>query len=335
VEFAARPEAEQAALLAGLARRALGAWGLDGAEVALIKYRENAVFRVTAPGGERSVLRVHRPRYRSDDEIRSEAAWMRALAGAGIEAPLAHPTRDGDVLCVAAADGVPEPRQCDLLAWVEGAPVGTLEGGVALDADGLRRVYATVGAIAARIHAHGEGWQRPARFVRPAWDADALVGDSPAFGRFWELAEIPAETLALLLVARDRARARIRELGPARELIHGDLIPDNLLADDARVHVIDFDDCGASWYGFELATSLFPLRLLGGFEPALEGWLAGYRSVRAFPDWQLALLPTFLMARGLSYLGWPAGRPEIASQRPIVPFLAGALADTARAFLDG
>jgi Ser/Thr protein kinase RdoA (MazF antagonist) len=276
------------------------------------------------------VLRVHRPRYRSDDEIRSEAAWMRALAAAGVETPALRPTQDGDVVCVAAADGVPEPRQCDLMSWVDGAPVGTLEGGVALESDALHRVYATVGAIAARIHAHGLAWQRPAGFVRPSWDAESLVGEAPTFGRFWELPEIDPEVRAALLAARERVRVRLAGLGRARELIHGDLIPDNLLAAGDRVRVIDFDDCGWSWFGFELATSLFPLRIAGGFDAALAGYLAGYRSVRAFPDWQLELLPAFLLARGLSYLGWPAGRPEIASQRPIVPFLARVLVDMAR-----
>jgi Ser/Thr protein kinase RdoA (MazF antagonist) len=137
-----------------------------------------------------------------------------------------------------------------------------------------------------------------------------------------------------LLAARDRARDRITALGPARELIHGDLIPDNLLAADTALRVIDFDDCGWSWFGFELATSLFTLRLSGGFEPALDAYLAGYRSIRAFPDWQLELMPSFLMARGLSYLGWPLGRPEIASQRPMVPFFAAALCAMATEYLD-
>lgn len=334
MSFASLTEPEQAARLCALGRRALVAWDLGDAHLELIKYRENAVFGVTTNAGDRNVLRVHRPHYRSDDQIRAEGAWMKALAAAGIETPSMRPTRDGDVLCLATADGVPEPRQCDLLAWVDGAPVGTLEHGVALDDAALRSTYVTVGAIAARIHNHGLDWQRPAGFTRPAWDADALVGDSPVFGRFWELPELAPDTRTLLLAARDRSRDRMAALGPANELIHGDLIPDNLLASASALRIIDFDDCGWSWFGFELATSLFTLRLAGGFEPALDAWLAGYRSVRPFPDWQLELLPTFLMARGLSYLGWPLGRPEIASQRPLVPFFAAALSDMATGYLD-
>src|SRR5581483_818409 len=142
--------------------------------------------------------------------------------------------------------------------------------------------------------------------------------------------DLDPDLRALLLAARDRARERLDALGPANELIHGDLVPDNVLTADAAIRVIDFDDCGWSWFGFELATSLFPLRLLGGFEPALAGYLEGYRAVRAFPQHQLEELPTLLVARGLSYLGWTVGRPEIAAQRPLVPFLAHAMGEMAR-----
>jgi hypothetical protein len=42
-----------------------------------------------------------------------------------------------------------------------------------------------------------------------------------------------------------------------------------------------------------------------------------------------------VMARALSYLGWPAGRPEIASQQALVPFFIRVAADLARRYLDG
>lgn len=339
MSFAALPEEEQAARLAELARAALPAWGLAGSGVELLKYRENAVFRIDAsarpdgPGGDRFALRVHRPGYRSDAAIRSEVAWMRALADSGLPTPPVLATRGGDVLTVAEAPGVPEPRQCDLLAWVEGEPLGSLEAGVALGEEGLRRTYRTVGGIAARIHAHGAAWTRPAGFERPAWDVESLVGERPAFGRFEELPGLGAPERALLVAARARVRECLRALGPPAALVHGDLIPDNLLATAEAVRVIDFDDCGWSWPGFELVTSLFPLLLGGGFEAGLAGYLEGYRSVRTLPEAELRALPSLVMARALSYLGWPVGRPEIASQRPFVPFLIRAVCEEAERYL--
>lgn len=313
--FAQASEAEQVEALRRLGTAALHAWGLAAQPIGLIKYRENAVFRVGAADRPQAVLRIHRPGYRSDAMIRAEAAWMRALAADGFATPAVVPTRAGDVLAVASGDGVPEPRQCDVIAWIGGRPLGSLERGVDLDAAGVRAAYATIGRLAARLHEHAARWHRPDGFERPVWDVDSLVGDSPAFGRFWELEVLDDAQRTVLLGARDRVRARLQALGPVRQLVHGDLIPDNVLVDGERLNVIDFDDCGWSWPLFELATSVFPLLVGGGFDAGLEGFLAGYGEVRAFPEEELALLPDMLVARGLSYLGWPVGRPEIHSQR--------------------
>lgn len=333
MEFASLEEPEQVARLEGLARGALAEWDLPSPRVALLKYRENAVFAVTAADGRRAVMRVHRPRYRSDDEIRSEVAWMRALDAAGVPTPAVLPTRSGDVVASASSDGVPEPRQCDLTAWIEGRPPGSLEAGVvASDAD-VRSLYRAVGTLAGRMHANAASWQRPQGFVRPRWDAETLVGERPTFGPFWELPALDAEQRAVVLAARERVRERLAQLGPAGSLVHGDLVPDNLLVDGGSTRVIDFDDAGWSWPGFELATSVFPLQVSGGLDAGLAGFLEGYRSVRPFPGADLELLPDLLVARGLSYLGWPVGRPEIHSMRPLVPFLAATISEACRRYL--
>ena len=54
---------------------------------------------------------------------------------------------------------------------------------------------------------------------------------------------------------------------------------------------------------------------------------------RALPDEHLALLPSFLVARGLSYLGWPVGRPEIDWAREVSPLLAEDVTALAREYV--
>lgn len=331
--FADLPDDEQMALLAGLGREALSAWDVGEAALEVLKYRENAVFAVQTASHGRWVMRIHRPNYRSDAAIRSEFAWTEALDAAGIPAPQPLRTRGGDVLTVAQAPGVPEPRQCDLIAWVEGAPPGTLEGGVFQNDEMVQATYRAVGSLAARIQMHGEQWSRPAGFSRPSWNIETLVGDTPAFGRFEELACLDADQMEACVTARDLVRRRLARLGPADTLVHGDLLPDNLLVDGDTIRVIDFDDCGWSWPGMELVTSLFPLRISGGFEAGLAGYLEGYRSHRPFPELDLELLPDLMMARVLSYLGWPVGRPEIHSVVDMAPFLAAMISDAAREYL--
>jgi Ser/Thr protein kinase RdoA (MazF antagonist) len=333
MDFVALEQDEQVARLERLALRALSAWDLAVPRVSLLKYRENAVFSVSAAQGRRAVLRVHRPRYRSDDDIRSEIAWMRALDAAGIPTPAVLDTLSGDVLTKVSIEGVPETRQCDLMDWVDGQPPGTLEAGVAAPDDAVRTLYRAVGDLAARMHAHVTEWKRPASFSRPAWKVATLVGDNPTFGRFWELEGLSDEQRPILLAARDRVRERLAQLGPADALIHGDLVPDNILVNGAATRVIDFDDFGWSWVGFELATSIFSLQISGGFDAGLAGYLEGYRSIRPMPEHELALLPDLLVARALSYLGWPVGRPEIHSMRPLVPFLAATITEACRRYL--
>jgi len=333
VDFAALDQDEQVERLSRLASRALLDWDLASPRLALLKYRENAVFAVTATDGTRAVLRVHRPRYRSDEEIRSEVAWMRALDAAGIPTPAVIDTRAGDVFTTVAVDGVPEARHCDLMAWVDGQPPGTLETGVVGAGDAVRALYRAVGELAARMHTHAASWKRREPFCRPSWDVETLVGDHPTFGRFWELDALTDVQRPIVLAARDRVRERLAKLGPADALIHGDLVPDNILVDGARTRVIDFDDCGWSWVAFELATSIFSLQISGRLEVGLDGYLAGYRGVRPFPEHELAWLPDLLVARGLSYLGWPVGRPEIHSMRPLLPFLAASITDLCRSYL--
>ena len=59
------PEA-QGERVALLARAVLGSWGLEARAIDLIKYRENAVFRVAASDGQQYALRVHRAGYHTD-----------------------------------------------------------------------------------------------------------------------------------------------------------------------------------------------------------------------------------------------------------------------------
>jgi Ser/Thr protein kinase RdoA (MazF antagonist) len=330
--YALAPD-EQVARLLPLARVALARWDVEPQAIDLLKYRENAVFAVTDTRGARVVLRIHRAGYHTDAELRSEYQWMQALDAAGIRTPPLLPARDGRLFHVVAADGVPEPRQVDVLGWVEGRQLGSVEEGIAGDAAALARVHRTLGALAARVHVASAAWERPPGFTRHAWDAAGLVGDDPWWGRFWELAPLTAPQRRLIESARAHVAERLDAFGQAPDrygLIHADFLPENLLAgDDGTIYLIDFDDAGFGWYLFELATPLFFHATEPHWEAVRDATVAGYREQRPLPDAHVALLPTFVLARGLSYLAWVHTRRETETARALTPLLVAMVCDLA------
>lgn len=320
-----------------LARAALARWHLDAAPVSLLKYRENAVFKVTDPGsGARFVLRIHRPAYRSDAELRSELQWTAALIEAGIEAPAAVPTAAGELFVTVDHESVPEARQCDLLRWVEGAIIGDIETGHVASAADVRSSHFHAGRLAARIHNHGEHWSRPPGFTRPSMDFDGLIGSNGYLGPYAACKLLARDEVILLDRARDAIHAALDGFGQSPDrygLTHGDFLPENLLREGDTVRIIDFDDCGFGWHVMDVATSL--LFLLGEpqYEDACAGFVDGYRTARALPDEHLQMLPVFLLARAMTYVGWCGSRPEAPIAQEKGPLVVGATLVLAREFL--
>lgn len=327
---------QQAARLTALAHEALTHWGLADSEVALIKHRENGVYSVRSSSGERYALRVHRAGYHSDAELHSELIWMRALDDYGIHTPPVIAASDGDLFKVVSCDGVPEPRQCDLLAWIDGQQLGSIEDDAEPDLDSLTSSYRLVGALAAKLHNQTSGWSLPPGFTRHAWDVDGLVGADPFWGRFWELEALTAEQAELIQRTRTRVRAELESLGQDREiysLIHADFLPENLLLDGNDINLIDFDDAGFGWHLFEFATSLFFHIGEDSFEPLLQSMIDGYREHRQISDEHLAHLPTFLVARGLTYLGWLHTRKETETAQELTPMIVEGVTALAEDYL--
>lgn len=330
------PLAARTERLRALAVTALARWGVSGGAPEIVKCRENAVFRVTAPDGRRAALRIHRHGYHTDEALRSELAWMEALRAAGVAVPAVVPTSSGALFAVVRTRGVPEPRQVDMVTWMTGTPLGTIEDGPGPALADLRETFLGVGRLAARLHDHAQGWSPPAGFVRHAWDGDGLLGPAPLWGRFWLAGGLGAAERRLIERARERARDDLAVYGrPPRRygLIHADFNLDNMLLDGDRVALLDFDDSGFGWHLFDLATvwTLF----LGAdcAAPMRAGVIEGYRRERDLPDEEVARLPLFELARAFSYLGWIETRRETATARVLAPRVAALACDLAAAYL--
>jgi Ser/Thr protein kinase RdoA (MazF antagonist) len=297
-------------LPAALIADAMARFGLSGqARATFVRHGENTTYRIDAPDGRCFALRVHRPGYQSAAAIRSELAWMESLRCSGVRTAAAVPGCDGDPLQTATAGsgGSGGSRTVVLFEWIDGVPISAVS-----EVEPWERL----GELMARIHTQARTWTPHAWFLRPAWDAEALVGDDPRWGPPDPHHIFAAEDRAALEACRTEVRARLDLIGERPDrfgLIHGDLGFENVLvSDDGAVVVIDFDDSGYSWYGHEFAVALYPYDRTGSFGDRRNALVDGYRRARELPDELLAELPTFLMARRIQTLGWVFSRSETA-----------------------
>lgn len=311
----------QALHLTDLARTAIRHWGIEDASIDLIKHRENAVFSIIDnTAHQRYALRIHRLGYHCDDSLRSELQWMNALTEAGVTTPPVIPTLTGELFIKASNEVIPHSHQCDLLGWVDGEPLGSIESEHASDPDSIIDSYRIVGQLAGQLHNQSQAWQRPQGFVRDAWDIEGMIGTVPLWGRFWELEPLTGEQRDLLFKACEKAKQKLEAFGQSSDrygLIHNDFLPENLLKTEDGIRIIDFDDAGFGWHLFEFATSLFFHLGEPWFDDALEAMVKGYREVRQLPDSHLQMLPTFFLVRGLVYLGWVHTRKETETAKQV------------------
>ena len=298
--------------LARRARQALGHWNLPDQVPQLLKYRENAVFRVALADGGKAALRLHRPGYHSRAALSSELAWMADLRRRGVPVPEPVASDDGAFLVALDMDGG-ATQYTDLIGWVEGEPLG--ESGQPLDRPRaeLEAIFGAIGRQMARMHVAADGFSVPEDFERPSWGEVGLLGDQPFWGRFWDCDGLDAGDRAFLAPLRGDLMRRLEGLAPSLDkgLIHADLVRENVFVTDGAVAFIDFDDCGFGFRLFDIATALLRNRREPDYPAMRDALLQGYASVRPEMLTEFMQLPLFLLLRSLTYIGWAGARPEL------------------------
>jgi Ser/Thr protein kinase RdoA (MazF antagonist) len=331
--FDITPE-EQVARLAAAGHDMLQAWNIPDASLAVIKHRENAVFKVEKDGF-RAALRMHRHGYHSDDELRSELQWMQALSAAGIKVPEVIPAASGDLFINYEAAGLPGTLQVDLFEWIDGEQLGSVEEGVS-DVAEVERTFGVLGELAAQVHNQAVSWTLPDGFARHAWDADGLAGDRPFWGRFWEIENATDAERALLYRMRERLHRDLAALAKSPDsysMIHADFASENIMVDGGDVRLIDFDDAGFGWHLFELVTALYFIRGEDYFGTAEDALIRGYRKHRPLADEDLERLPLFFAARSTTYVGWVHTRSETDTAKELTPALVKMACELADEYL--
>jgi Ser/Thr protein kinase RdoA (MazF antagonist) len=295
-------------------------WGLpSSAPLRLLTISENATYLAEDEAkGRRIVFRVHRPDYHSEVEILSELAWVEALREGGVvDTPRGIPATSGDLLCAFSDAGV--RRYVVAFEFMSGKEP---------DASGdLVKWYRELGAINARLHLHSRAWQRPAGFARKLWDFDTIIGRTPHWGDWRAGLGLSADGAAILEKTETLLRRQTDALGKGGKafgLIHCDMRLANLLVDGDRLAVIDFDDCGLSWFGYDFAAAVSFLEHEPYVGDLMSAWAEGYRSVAPLSAMEEAALPIFVMLRRIQLTAWIASHSETPTAQSMgIPYTQG------------
>jgi Ser/Thr protein kinase RdoA (MazF antagonist) len=332
-------ENETASFMAALNARACEAlvhWDLGVPTPQLLKYRENAVFRISLRNGEPAALRLHRPGYHDEQALASELSWMAALRQAGLRVPAPVATPDGRHIVALAATPDFGVQHADIVSWMAGNPLGQSGVPLAHSQEAIAVIFHSLGAAMARMHMATDAWTPPSFFCRPAWDGDGILGEKPLWGPFWDCAGLSPDQAKRLSRLRLFLRNQLEAVSGSDldyGLIHADLVRENVLIDGDNVELIDFDDGGYGWRMFDIATALFKNRDEPHYPLMKAALIEGYRTLRALPDTALETLPLFMVLRSITYIGWigeRSGTPGAAERLQRYAADALALADAMR-----
>lgn len=263
----------------------------------LVNLSENATYRVDTADTKSFALRIHRVGYHDRVAIASELAWLIDLRAQGVvTTPRPVAGRDGEFIQVV------QSRHVVLFEWEQGR-----EPEIGED-------LASLGEAAARMHLHVMRWQRPAWFMRHTWNFETALGDvAPHWGRWRDGLGVMPDMTGVFQRTVDVIGQRLSVYGQSAErfgLVHGDLRLANLLVDGDEVKVIDFDDCGFSWFMYDAATPVSFYEHESQVPELIESWKTGYRRVRELSREDEAEIPTFVMLRRLLLVAWIGTRRD-------------------------
>ena len=324
--------ADQRSALDRVATASLAAYDLpEGTTAHLVNQSENATYAVrTPPGDTVAALRVHRLDYHPEGAIRSELTWIDALrADAVVRTPEVLVARDGTrELTVADPEGATAPRSVVMFEWLPGASP---------DEDSLTDHFAELGELTARLHEHARRWQPASGFRRFSWGYDEAFGTIARWGRWQDAPGVDDATRPVLMRLDATLRERLAAYGRGPErwgLIHADLRLANLISrPGSPTAVIDFDDCGFGWFGYDFGAAVSFIEDHPDVPAATALWVEGYRRYAPLAPEEEAELRTFVMFRRLLLLAWIGSHGEVDVARELAPSYAAGTCALAEQYL--
>ncbi len=188
------------------------------------------------------------------------------------------------------------------------------------------------------LHGHARRWTLPQGFCRKRWDVEDMVGLQAHWGP-WRaamgLSEPGAQSIERALA---RIRSRLDRFGRAAQrfgLVHADMRLANLLVDGTQLRIIDFDDCGFSWFLYDFAAAISFIEHETFVPELLAAWLVGYRSVASIAVEEAAEIPTLVVLRRILLTAWLASHSELSFAQSLGANFTAGTVKLAQEFVDG
>ena len=317
-----------------LAEEAIKHWDVEVKSINLHLQSENTVFKVEGLDGNTYALRIHRKGYHDLEELNSEHVWTSSLSNAGLLVPEAVVTRSGEAYTSVSFLNSSEYRYVGLVKWIEGTILNDLI--LDLEEKDVSDVYESLGKVVAKFHKATIAWEEPKDFKRHSFDTDGFLGSKPFWGRFWEAQNATTSEREKLSVIRNNITKILSKLPRdinSFGMIHADLHSQNVLIQGKSLSVIDFDDSGFGWYGFDLAVAIWDRLDFTAtgchFDIAYKSLIRGYLEERPNAKDIIETIPTFLLMRTLMIIRWIEDRPE-SGYEAFIPVLIQASIDQAK-----
>jgi Ser/Thr protein kinase RdoA (MazF antagonist) len=300
----------QARRLRALASKALEQYAVQVASLSLAGWYTNTLFKVRTTDGSAYMLRLCAPSWRTETDLRSEVAWLNALAQVtDIGAPCPVATANGEYLPEVRVDGVSGARRCLLMSWVPGS---SLEKQLSEE-----NMY-KMGVLFTRMHDHGETFVPPDGFTTRRMDRVLARAEADVLFCAEHAGAFTQESRQIFECTRQRVDEAYTQLYGSRQrpiVIHHDLWHGNINIHRGRLFPLDFEDTVWGFPVQDIAMAMQDLMMdvePERYEPLLAAFRAGYEALRPWPEAYESEMDTFRAGRMLWTANHRAGwRPQM------------------------
>jgi Ser/Thr protein kinase RdoA (MazF antagonist) len=295
--------------LHALAIAGLAHFDLRNPEIEFHRFDTNLLYRVTTRTGERFILRLAYPGWRTYQDLASEAMWLAALKqDTDIPIPEVIPNRSGGYVLSLMTPGISKAWHMTLMRWLPGRLLGKYL---------TERNLEKMGVLFARLHQHSGVWTPPNGFSKRRFNhwlsrgEKNLVIQEAETGieahTISQLENVPADQRDWLEKMHQLVESAYTTADPSDlRVIHCDLWHDNIKLYKGVLYPFDFEDTVWGYRAHDIAMAMLDLLETVGEESypiLLSAFRRGYQSLLSWPQ---EPIEPFQIGRLLWKINWVA-----------------------------